>query len=42
MKDNEMLAMSRPLTTRQLKHFYGGTDEFWNKTFKLPDVELMT
>jgi len=21
--------------------FYGGTDEFWNKTFKLPDVELM-
>jgi hypothetical protein len=22
--------------------FYGGTDEFWNKIFKLPDVELVT
>jgi hypothetical protein len=22
--------------------FYGGTDELWNKTFKLPDVELTT
>jgi hypothetical protein len=21
--------------------FYGGTEEFWNKTFKLPDVELV-
>jgi hypothetical protein len=21
--------------------FYGGTEEFWNKSFKLPDVELM-
>ncbi|MBV8638137.1 MAG: DUF1254 domain-containing protein [Candidatus Eremiobacteraeota bacterium] len=21
--------------------FYGGTEEFWNKTFKLPDIELM-
>ena len=21
--------------------FYGGTEEFWNKSFKLPDVELL-
>jgi hypothetical protein len=21
--------------------FYGGTEEFWNKSFKLPNVELM-
>jgi hypothetical protein len=21
--------------------FYGGTEEFWNKSFKLPDVELV-
>jgi hypothetical protein len=21
--------------------FYGGTDDFWNKTFKLPDVEIV-
>jgi hypothetical protein len=21
--------------------FFGGTEEFWNKSFKLPDVELV-
>jgi hypothetical protein len=31
-------AGKRPLATVR---FYGGTDEFWNRSFEMPDVELI-
>jgi hypothetical protein len=31
-------AGKRPLPTVR---FYGGTDEFWNRSWEMPDVELI-